>query len=696
MGWLSWLFGRRRGAEPAVLPRGDDSILKLPRYPDAVISRASAPAEAVPNLPLVGGPSQVVELSETHVGVLGPGGVFTVMDREAFEYANGRRAGGDPRQRDLDAVLGRADRVRVYAGGAFRGAPRPSDLLLDLDDPAALADLRDCLRIDEDPATFGHCQCLGGPAVELLRGDEPLATLGVHHGLSVRWSSWRHDARLVGNRRLDAWMTDKGVESDLLRLIQENGYQPGPVRPLPPRALTPAEQRVCLAEAAARAGDLERAQSHLAEALAAEPGLPLAHVVRGLIHRDAGNHPAAVRDLTVALESGFRHPEVLFQRALAMDEMGHPREAADDCTAALEIDPEHAGALNLRGYVRSLHGPADEALPDLVAAARLAPGWHVPRFHRGCLHHRRGEFAEAVGAFGDALAVLRDNAPPAPPEGDDPSLKPAVLLLWWRAESARAVDNVEAAEADIALARERDAYWAAGIGGDLLNQLGEHERAEAEFTAAIGLRPEMDEPYLGRALARLRGGRPAEAVADYDVVVNRRPGAAMAYGLRAQALAAAGRFPEALADCEARQRLTPGDPSVHLDRGRVHVMAGAFDRARDEFEAAAMLAAHHPVVSAHLVWVLAAAGDGAVRDAGRAETFGRVACEVTRWQDPWLLEALAAAQAEAGRFDEAVETQQKALDARSGPPSEDALFRLRRYQNRQPFRMDAGAGLPWP
>jgi len=714
MGLLSWLFGRRP-RQPDVDPTGDESALAVPRLPtnwnSATISAASSAVEPAPvvSSPVDGqftpaadveppGPApQVIELSETHVAVLGgPGGAVTILDREAFDYSRGVTPGTDPRQADLDELLARVDRVCVRAGGVFRGAARESDSLLDTDEPAAVRALADCLRIDPTPATFGHCNCLGGPALELFAGGECVATLGVHHGTSIRWVRWKHDARLAVGRRLDDWLHHHGVEPELLKLIYENNYQPGPVRPLPPRDLSRAEQWVCLAEAAARAGDLPAAQERLSQALKLEPGLPLAHAVRGFIHRDAGLHPAAVRDLTVALEAGFQHPDILFQRALSFDEMGHARGAAADCTAALELAPEHSGALNLRGYLRSLTGSAEEALEDLDTAARLAPGWYVPRFHRGCLRFRRGDFPTAAADFGEAFAVLTDNSPPVPPGVDDPTLKPAILLLWWRAEAARAGDDPAAADADVDRARERDAYWSAGIGGDLLNQIGESDRAEAEFTRAIELRPLEDEPYLGRALARLRTGRADDAVADYDVVVARRPGAPALYGLRAAALAAAGRFAEALADCETRLRLTPGDPAARLDRGRVYLVAGQPGRALEDFEAAALISAHHPTVTGHLVWLLAGCGDDAIRDGLRAEAYARAAVEATGGSDPWLLEALAAAQAEVGHFDDAIETQEKALDTRPGPPSEDGLFRLRRYRNSQPFRLDGGAGLPNP
>ena len=62
------------------------------------------------------------------------------------------------------------------------------------------------------------------------------------------------------------------------------------------------------------------------------------------------------------------------------------------------------------------------------------------------------------------------------------------------------------------------------------------------------------------------------------------------------------------------------------------------------------------------------------------------ACELTDWKGPNSLGTLAAAYAEAGQFDKAVEWQQKATDL--APESEKADYgsRLKLYQEGKPYR----------
>jgi hypothetical protein len=85
------------------------------------------------------------------------------------------------------------------------------------------------------------------------------------------------------------------------------------------------------------------------------------------------------------------------------------------------------------------------------------------------------------------------------------------------------------------------------------------------------------------------------------------------------------------------------------------------------------------------------------RNGAEALRLATKADELTGGQEPLLLDALAAAQAESGRMSEAVATQRRAIDRVQGaPPStlsigarsitlEQLQARLKRYEARQPF-----------
>src|SRR5205823_14812343 len=117
----------------------------------------------------------------------------------------------DPTQASLDALLATVTRVRVVPISNFEKGNAREQVLLDTSDPASLDAFRGCFAIVEDPASFGHCMCFGNPHIELYAGEQLAATLGYHHGYSIRWNAWRHDAVLREPQRLLDWMTAHGV-----------------------------------------------------------------------------------------------------------------------------------------------------------------------------------------------------------------------------------------------------------------------------------------------------------------------------------------------------------------------------------------------------------------------------------------------------------------------------------------------------
>jgi hypothetical protein len=76
-----------------------------------------------------------------------------------------------------------------------------------------------------------------------------------------------------------------------------------------------------------------------------------------------------------------------------------------------------------------------------------------------------------------------------------------------------------------------------------------------------------------------------------------------------------------------------------------------------------------------------------IRDGKKAVGYATKACELTNWEDPYALDALAAGCAEAGNFDEAIKWENKALSFPDFAKNDgdEASKRLQVYKGRKPY-----------
>jgi hypothetical protein len=149
-----------------------------------------------------------------------PDGSFTgLADQMTVDYLVSQMP--DPSQAMLDVLLATITCVRVKEDGVADGKAISDNILLDERNPQAITALRGCLAIDE-AAPAGHCMCLGDYAIELYSGDQLAATLGLHHGRSIRWeTTWSHDAMLQNGLKLLWWLSTRGISAPLAKFEAE-------------------------------------------------------------------------------------------------------------------------------------------------------------------------------------------------------------------------------------------------------------------------------------------------------------------------------------------------------------------------------------------------------------------------------------------------------------------------------------------
>jgi tetratricopeptide (TPR) repeat protein len=567
----------------------------------------------------------------------------------------------------------------------FQGRAVGGRVLVDVREAGALRELAGCLRIVEDPATFSHCSCLGGPTIELYAGLEHLATIGLQHGRAIRWKRWHHDAQLEEGGSLTRWLHAQGIAPAQLEAIYERGNNflfegsrnlSGPQK---------EARRLCAeAEQRGRAGAYEEALEHCTRALALDPDLAEAYAVRGQVHFNLGRWPEAGADCSAAIDRGLRHAEAYFIRAVTTEGAGRTEEALADCAMALHLDPGHAGVYNSRGLILQRLDRLDEALGDFSEAIRRSPDWPLPYLHRAQIHHGGARLDAALADYDRAVELLQATAPA--PGAQDAGGPMRALVYCRRGDARHDQFRDEEAEDDFAEAYGQHPETAAAYLGDMWMRRAQFVKALEAYAQLIRLQPEDPRGYLGRAMAQEALGDLEPAAEDYSAAIDRQPEGGMGYFHRARVRLQQDRPDDALADLSEHLRQRPDDPSARVFRSSLHKRRGDFAAAIEDLDAAHRLAPDDPQVQNNLAWLLATCPVAELREGARAVALARRACETTEWQHPFCLGTLAAALAETGAFAEAAHWQWEALDLYPEEEKAAGESRLALYRAGRPYR----------
>jgi tetratricopeptide (TPR) repeat protein len=149
-------------------------------------------------------------------------------------------------------------------------------------------------------------------------------------------------------------------------------------------------------------------------------------------------------------------------------------------------------------------------------------------------------------------------------------------------------------------------------------------------------------------------------------------------------------FDRAIRDCDEAIRLDAKSDLAFLWRGWAWQQKRAYDQAEKDFEGAIRISAGAIPAMKSLAQLLATCPDSTVRNGQRALALARKVCELAKWSDAGAFEILAVAYAETGRFDQAIECEQRALADSDyiKKCGEAARNRLELFKQKKPYRSE--------
>jgi len=305
-----------------------------------------------------------------------------------------------------------------------------------------------------------------------------------------------------------------------------------------------------------------------------------------------------------------------FDRAWQLTEAKKYAESIPEWEKALELNPDDAKAHVNLGMALVETGRIEEGVEHYRRANQLDPGSPDPYDQLGVVLARAGRYREAIPYFEQAL---RRNP-----------------------EDATALTNLSGA---LALTGTR---------------LDEAVRYGERLLAN---NPDSPQVYVNLAIALSKLGRLDEAIRHLQKAAELSPDNASIQNNLGAALAQRGRITEAIPHFEQALKIAPDFAEGHYNLGVLYAFVGRTAEAVNEWRALLKLDPEHAAGLNRLAQVLASSADASLRNGPEAVQLATRAVQLTGGNDPAMLDTLAAAYAEAGRFAEAVSTAKRALAA---------------------------------
>jgi tetratricopeptide (TPR) repeat protein len=239
--------------------------------------------------------------------------------------------------------------------------------------------------------------------------------------------------------------------------------------------------------------------------------------------------------------------------------------------------------------------------------------------------------------------------------------------------------------------RRAEMLWRLGTALDLEQR---YDEAAMRFREAAQHDPQFANAYVGLALACAHQGRWAEAVAANEQALRLLPGDRQTNFNLATALVSLGEVDRGVAQFRRTIELEPTAYEPYMALSAALGSCGRYAEALDVLSEGLRHTGGNWSVATRIIWLLAACPDEQLRNGAQAVMLGERLNEKSEGRNPAVLDALAAAYAEAGRFEDAAATARRAVEQADAQGAKEFAAEIRRrlglYEAGQPYRGPGG------
>jgi len=395
----------------------------------------------------------------------------------------------------------------------------------------------------------------------------------------------------------------------------------------------------------------------------------IAFAHRGMIYHELEDFNNAFNDLNNSLALNRKNPVTWMLRGMVLKAQNKNKLAVEDMKHAIEIIENKP-----KSVVEAKDEPkaGDEKDPTEVVGKKLGNFY----FNLGLVYYADDDFKRSVTYYNKAIE-LNDE-----------------IALWFvsRGSAHLGLDDTKAAAADYKKSLDLDPDLAdAWIGMSNIALIEEDfDKALDAANKAVELQPKNAMGLNARGWVQYKRDAIDEAIYDLNRAIRFAPRLSIAYGNRGVCHVSQNNFEQAIADHTRHLKLNPSSPFALSNRAVAYLGQGEFKKAKEDYEAAVKL---NPDLDESLngyAWFLATCPEEEFRDGKEAVKLAEQACKVSGGKDWYHLDTLAAAYAEDGDFDKAIEYAQKAIDVAPENKRDLCQQQLKRFKDKKPFRSQVG------
>ena len=182
---------------------------------------------------------------------------------------------------------------------------------------------------------------------------------------------------------------------------------------------------------------------------------------------------------------------------------------------------------------------------------------------------------------------------------------------------------------------------------------------ETLWRHTLAIDPDSDVAHAGLGGILVAQGQVAAGIAHFDRALAIRPGNAAAENGLAVAYTLQNRPQDAIEHWKKMLEVLPDNVDAHVSLGLLYADQVRMREALDEWELALRYDETNAAAANNIAWVLATSPNPVLRDGTRAVELAQIAVRSTNGRSILQLRALAAAYAEAGKFEDAIATVER-------------------------------------